>query len=409
MKVNLHGFRRSSYGLLAVVVTTVTSFSVLLPQFASAGQVTSRSVQMSDSAPSGGSITSGVGSGANVSYNITFTAPTSATVGGIVVDICDSTPLIGDTSCTLPTGFGWGNATPAATVTGITGTWTASSSAGGGTAGQPQVLFLSDSAPAIPGGAVNIVVTGVNNPSTTNHTFYARIVTFNTAANMTSNYTVTGTTRAASFAGSIDNGGVAMSTATPISITARVMESLSLCTSAAAPTANCAGVTAPSIILGHGANNVLDASAIDTKSVYSQLSTNAASGAIIRMHASSTCGGLSKDGGATCPIPAFGAVLGTFTAGTADFGVQTQGGTAVAGGSGSATLNAKYANAASSYAMDITTANNNVTATYGDSMASTAGAVNSVNVQYVFAATAANTTPAGIYTVNESLIATGTF
>lgn len=412
MTTKLHGLRQRSYTFAAIVAAFAVGAVGFLPSFAEAGQVQTRSIQLSDSSPSGNAaITSGVGSGTNVTYNVTFTPATSGNIGGIVVDICDSTPIIGDTSCTYPTGFNWGSATPALTAgfTGMGAGWTAAAAAGGGSANY-QVLKLSNGTPqsVSTGTPINFNITGVTNPSTANHSFYARIVTFDTSANMTSQYTTAGTVRAASYANMVDYGGVAMSTASPITISARVMESLSLCTSAVIPNLGCSNATAPALVLGHGPNKILDASAVDTGSVYSQLSTNAQTGAVIRMHSSNACGGLSKDGGTTCPIAAAGASLITINNGDAKFGVETSGGSAVGGGSGSATLNAKYSSG-TQYAMDTTTASNNVTYLYGDPMASTSGAVNGVNVTYTFAAGASNTTPAGIYTTNESLIGTGTF
>jgi hypothetical protein len=61
------------------------------------------------------------------------------------------------------------------------------------------------------------------------------------------------------------------------------------------------------------------------------------------------------------------------------------------------------------YGMDTQTANDNVTSTFGSTICSTDGPVYRVNTSYTFAATAALTTPAGIYTANMSMIATGTF
>jgi hypothetical protein len=51
----------------------------------------------------------------------------------------------------------------------------------------------------------------------------------------------------------------------------------------------------------------------------------------------------------------------------------------------------------------------NVTSTFGSTVASSTGPVYHFDNEYQFAATAALTTPAGIYSANMSLIATGTF
>jgi hypothetical protein len=416
--------KRGAYGLVAAALTMVVAAASLWPGFAEAGQVTSRYIKMSDSAPSGGSITSGVGSGTNVSYEISFTAPTASNIAGLVVDICSNTPLIGDTTCDIPAGFNWGSATPTATISsGLTdANWTDSSFQGAGAAAAtPQALKMTTTTPETPGagGVITITVTGVQNPSATNTPFYARILTFDTTVNTDGYITSNDNVRPATVTGMVDYGGVALSTTTPISITARVMESLSLCTYNENPTLNCVVTTPPAlpaIIIGHGVNNVLDATQVNENSVYSQLATNAQGGATIRMHNSgSACSGLSRDGGANCPIPPVGA-LGVITAGTAAFGMQVNDAGAAApsattasaatGGTGTATLDTDYGSVtANTYAMN----DANVRSPYGDDIAVTSGPVNGVNIRYTFGATAENTTAAGIYTTYESLIGTGTF
>ncbi len=66
------------------------------------GQVQFRSITLSDNGASGGSISSGVGSGTAVTYQVSFKAATTYTIKGIVVDFCDGsngTPFIGDPTC----------------------------------------------------------------------------------------------------------------------------------------------------------------------------------------------------------------------------------------------------------------------------------------------------------------------
>jgi hypothetical protein len=416
MTTKLYGLRQKSYAVVALLVVAATSFSALAPQFAhAAGQATVRSIQLSDSGSSAnGSIPSGVGSGTAVTYNVKFTVTSTTAIGGIVVDICDSSPLIGDVSCTYPAGFSWGAATLTAGYTGIGTGWTAAGIAGGGGTNK-QVLELSNATPQATavGTPVNFNITGVTNPSVTNHPYWARIVTFDTTANMTAQYTTSTTVRAATFANKVDYGGIALSTSTPISITARVMETMAFCTSLAAPTQNCGGLSSPVLTLGHGANLVLDASAIDTGTVWSQVTTNATNGYVIRIHSSNACGGLSKDGGTTCPIPAINsgaAVFSTMTAGTAAFGMQATSGSPVGTGSGTNTVSAPYNGATTSYGFDTVSSPDSAITTYGSKVLDSTGAVaNSVNNSYIFGATASAVTPAGIYTANESLIATGTF
>lgn len=384
MTAYLHGLRQKTYAVAAVAMAFAIGAVGLMPRFASAAQLGARSIELSDSSPSGNAaIPSGVGSGTNVTYKVMFT--TSASMQSAVIDFCGNTPLIEDTSCGVPTGM----VTTGAAAAGYTVT----------TPNAHQVKLSLASAAAA--GAQTITLTGITNPTATG-SLYARITTYADAAFGGGDPYVSDT----NVGTYVDYGGVAMAIAQPIMITARVMESLSFCTSAAAVSLTpsfCTGETDPNITLGHGTNKILDSTAVDTAPVYSLLSTNAQSGATIRMHTNTSCGGLSRDGGTTCDIAPVG-TLAAITNGQAKFGVRTSDGTAVSGGTGTATLDPTYAST-TDYAMDTA----GVTGAYGDDMASTAGAVNGVNVTYTFGASASNTTPAGIYTTNESLIATGTF
>jgi hypothetical protein len=378
MKIMNHSVRRVVYGFAALALA-VAALVPGLAGHASAAQVTTRSIKMSSST-----------AGAAASYQTVFTPGTSTTVGGIVVDFCDNDPIIGDTSCTVPTGFTV-TASPTVTVNGGMGSgWTFSSGNSG------QVLFLSNTTPQSlsTGTPVDFTITSATNPNTANHSFYARILTFNTAANMTSQYTVSTTTRASSFANMIDYGGIAMSTATPINITARVMESLAFCVYKT----TCGDD--PSMTIGHGANTILDATAVNTGAALFSISTNAQSGAAIRWK-----GDYLKSGANS--IPSVGSASGnttptTITAGTAAFGlaVTTLGtnisltGYSTYGGNGTSTFGMYTAG---------------VTGTYGDQIAALTGPTNSSVSTVTFGATASNTTPAGIYTATEQLIATGSF
>ncbi len=197
----------------------------------------------------------------------------------------------------------------------------------------------------------------------------------------------------------------------------------------------------PTLILGHGSpTQILDNNQADTASIWSQLSTNATSGAVINLvNSNVTCGGLSADNGATCAIPAVNGGTATATAtnaieanaGTAAFGMfASLSAPATGGGVGSITPNTPYYTAGHAkqtvpadpdtwYGMDTVTAQangntpattpGNVKTTFGSIVASSTAPTYHINNKYVFAATAALTTPAGIYTANLSMIATGTF
>ena len=412
---------RAAQRLLCVVVAAlliVAGLPMFLPGYASAAQVTNRYIRLSDSGPSGTTITTGVGSGTNVTYRVSFDA--TAAAGSVVLDFCNETPLLNAT-CTRPTGM---DTTPCAftAVTGEVSTgWACTSTTNG------QIFLNWDglTGSAIAAGTQTFDLTGITNPSTTG-SFYSRITTY---AN-TSNGTYASPANAGNY---VDFGGIALSTVTTITITARVQEQLTFCVTKAAPTSwtttnDCSdpqvalNANLPAVELGHNQNGILilDSSVVDTSTIHSQLSTNATNGAVVRMRNSNlTCGGLSADNGTTCPIPPHnggsGAGASAMVAGTAAFGLFVSASTLGTNGSGALTPSAAYYDAAHAtsgnmwYGMDNTTANNNVTSTFGSTLCTATGPIYRVNTAYTFAAAAALTTPAGIYSANLSMIATGTF
>ena len=132
-------------------------------------------------------------------------------------------------------------------------------------------------------------------------------------------------------------------------------------------------------------------------------------------NSNTTCGGLSFDNGATCGIPANNSGANTpsaITAGTAAFGLFVTNGTLGTGGIGAVLADANYNDGTpTNYGMDTETVADagSVTGTYGDRVAYSTEPCYRINNSYTFAATASLTTPAGIYTANMNLIATGTF
>jgi hypothetical protein len=228
---------------------------------------------------------------------------------------------------------------------------------------------------------------------------------------------------------------------------------------------DCTLATAPAVTLGtaHGTTIIIDNLNVYTGTDFTQLDTNATHGAVINMsNSNTTCssagGGLSADNGTTCAIPAVGAGAGTpsgITAGTAAFGLfvansvitdPTGTGTVTpsgayfspshcgptsasppicpnTGGAGNffygmdtTTSPALYANAGNAYGpanpptgSNSTGYTGNVTSTLGSTIASTPSPVYKVDNGLTFAATSSLVTPAGIYTANMNLVATGTF
>lgn len=414
--------RRNAYFALAMELALGLTFPIISlgTAFASSplAQVTYRSLTMSDSSPSGGTITTGVGSGTTVSYELKFNvASTSDSIGGIVVDFCSNSALPFDT-CTAPTGFNSNYASNTVANQANMGAGAFSVDTSATSEGANRIFLTRATAATMPTNSTTLATidigngttSGFTNPSGTPGTFYARIYLYPTQTAARAHVPATDDGNSSEF------GGVAMSTANVITITARVQEQLIFCVSAAAPTANCGGTSLPSLQIGHtsgGSALIIDSTAVNTANAYLQLSTNAVSGATVRMHSSTTCGGLSSDGGTTCGIPpsASGAATpATITAGTPAFGMYVGASNVVGGGSGTITPDPNYNDGTSThYGMDSTSSGTNVTTTYGDSIASCSAPISDVNSPLTFAATAANSTAAGLYSANLSLVATGKF
>ena len=358
-----------------------------------AGLVTSRSIEMSSS----------VASATNTTYAVSFSIATTGNVEAIILDFCDNDPLVADTTCTAPGGFSL-TASPAVSGQSGAGSCNLSTFTTASTLNSNRTLELSAGAAVsmTSGGACTFNITTVTNPNSANHSFYARV------------YTYTLTTNANSYSPGVltnvtDDGGFALSTASQITISATVQETMTFCVSLAAPGNGCTGLTTPAIVIGHGSPPVITSSQVDATPAYAQVTTNASAGFSVRMKASNTCanGGLSTSGGASCLIPGIGSTAIVFPATTADFGLCVA--------DASDTIAASYTssspscNTAWASGMQFGMNGGNVTGTYGDVIYSKNAPITNDNAQLLFAAQAAAATPAGIYSGKEALIATGIF
>lgn len=382
------GFNQRT-GRLATLAALVTATLVqgLVPVFASADQVTSRSVALSSS----------VKSSTNVTYNVSFTTSTTTptTATAFVVQFCSNTPLIGQT-CTAPSGMTAASVTTATAGASISTTTVATAN-----------KVVVDKAGMTPGSAVSVELAGITNPSTAGP-LYARIATYDTDAHA-ANYSTDGATLGA---GQVDSGSVAISITDGVAVSGAVLESMTFCVSGTSIAASCdladggSLLTAPTLTLGENVGGVvaLSSTAVSTGTIYTQMSTNAAGGAIVSLksNAASSCGGLMLAGSVTCYIPASGIAANTVVAGTAGFGVKT--GADVTGSDGDYKASTNYNS--TTYHMDAT----GVTGTYGDPILNTAGApANNLNMPLTFGVSIGNNTPAGKYSADLNLIATGTF
>ena len=385
-----HLLRRVGFGLQALSLAAASTLPVLLPQSANAaGQVQSRSIEMSDSKVSATSVT----------YKVKFTAATTATIKSLVVDFCSNSPIIGD-ACTAPTGFTVG--TPTVTVvSGITG-WTGPTSASSG-----RTLKISNATGnALTAGSsvVEFDLTTATNTSTLG-SFYGRILTYpnDSGANSAATYA------AASEGSYTDYGGIALATANKIDITAKVQETLNFCVYATTSGGTtCGGATAftgvtTAVTLGDS-NGVLQ----DTTQTYTStsgfgLGSNALNGVYVRMKGATLTSG-------TNTIDPYGA---SCTANSAATTVEQFGMRVSTAGAGQTAI-APYNCAASNHGLDITTAcgganDGNITCLYGQKIASTTTASDETQSTIEWAAKAANASAAGIYTTTMTFIATGSY
>lgn len=397
--------RKTFQKLMIIQDSRVRSFTVALgvafafvsptfiSSFASAAEVTQRSIQLSSSSADA----------AGVTYTVAFTAATAA--GAFVIDFCSNSPFIPST-CTAPTGFSGTSAASASSgFTDVTGS--ASKVVVAGT------IAANDN--------VSVAISGIHNP-TASGAFYARIVTYDTKQHALDNYDATDLGNATT-KGWKDTGAAAISISDTIGVSAAVLETMTFCVAGPgtggspeiAPNCNVAGNSnpKPTIQLGEAVGSIkaLSPSAVSTGDVYTQISTNAASGAIVNMKSSATgCGGLKRAGAPTaCDIlPALNTDI---TLGQAKFGVKAVAATNGTGAAGSfAPVSGGYYNDTTFALRYVAGDATGITSPYGDPFLDTAGApANNKNMRLTFGASVGNSTPAGNYSADVSLIATGKF
>ena len=200
-----------------LIVFSVCSF-LFLPQPASAAQITSRKLTLSTSSPAAAAATT--------TYTFNFTVPSGTVLQSAEAEVCTTA----SGSCTTPTGFSNSSSTLSSQPTnlGDAAGWTVSTV----TAGKLRLKKTGNA--AAPTGAQTVVFGNVQNPTTTNTTFYARIATYSDDAWTTG----------------VDTGVVAASTATQINLDLTVDESLVFCTGTSITGTNCGTVSGSTVGLG---------------------------------------------------------------------------------------------------------------------------------------------------------------
>jgi hypothetical protein len=407
MKPTTFSYRRAVYISAAVVLAVAAVVPAMLFGKAQAGTPVSRKITMDNSAPTA----------TDVTYQLSFTTDqggSSANIGGMVIDFCTETPLIGDTNCTPPVGFSTNEGGLAlANQVGITD-WTIDAST------SSNKLVLARTAASV-NSAVNVSIDfgtaaaadGITNPTAGNTSFYARVLTFATTTGA-QEYTSADPDNAGANV-IVDYGGIALSTANSLTITAKVMEKLTFCVYT---NANC-GAGGTSVVLGDTTNGVLDeAQPYNNTDAKFDIKTNAQGGAVIRAKTFATPGHTLTSGSNT--ITAIGGTAAASNDGTEQFGfcvvaaspiVVTSPYTGVEGGAGTCASDpttGTYDQVANVTRFALDTA---VTgATFGDDIANTAAdPLDNTSGYLNFLGNVSVTTEAGIYTTQMALIATGTF
>lgn len=370
----------------SVFMVAAMLLATAMPGVVAAAQVTERSIELSSSSKSASS----------VSYTVNFKAVAAA--GAFVVDFCSNSPIIGQ-SCTAPTGFNVG--TPTSATSGFTDVEEVNDDANNNTL---RVVGTIGAAADI-----SVVIAGITNPSVAGP-LYARIATFDTEAD------AEGYTSANPDAVGVhkDDGGVAISITDTVGVSGAVLESLTFCVANASITAGCANASsnAPVLRIGEtiGSTVALDATHISTGDIFTQISTNALNGAIIRLKSNTDCGGMKRVGASVCDIAP--ALQTNITAGQAKFGVRANA-EADTGTSPNGTFQIVSGSGYddTDYALNYLANNSTgITSPFGDPILDTNNApANGKNMKLTFGASVSNSTPAGLYSSDMSLVATGKF
>lgn len=415
----MQSLARANAFVLAAVLATASFLPVLLLNGSASGeQLSNRSIDMSGSQTSDGSGRDGGDAfGQDVTYTVSFELGSAhANLEGIVIDFCSDSPITGD-ACTAPTGFDLTGVTVGNSVGTLDPTgWTV-----GGTASR---LILSDAtgvAGSI-GNSVTFDIVGITNPTTVGG-FFARILTYEDSTVATAYASVT----PGAF---VDDGGIALSVANELTITARVQEVLEFCigteldsTLANIPADSCSDVAGTDLSLGVvDSNTISTTTSIDNPNDgVAMIRTNAINGAVVYYKAEQNAGsGQLKIAGSTCvgvtlDDPCFNSVGGTravITAGTEAFGMALKNRTTTSGGATDAvTCTTNYRGDGAAGCTGAVAGSNYAWLDDGTfaSIASSGGPVDDEKVRIEFAATASPTTPTGLYTVTANFVATATF
>ena len=356
LTTKVHNFSQKTLVFGVVFVMLAVSLQVLfMPSSASAAQITARKVTLSNSAASGTS-----------SYTFDFTTATTATFQSFSAEICTTA----SGACSAPGGLTTTSSTFTSTT--LSGTWSVSNGTAGSLRGS-----ASGAASTTSGSARQVVFGNVTNPSATNTAYYARITL----------YSDTG------WATPVDTGVVAASTATAITLSGTMDESLVFCTGTSITGTNCGTIAGSSVNFG-----TFSSTATSSGTSVMAASTNGGSGYAITINGSTlTCGACSGS-----PTIAALATQTASSTGTAQFGANLRdNATPNVGsdpsGSGTGSYSANYGTA------------DQYRFVTGDSVASAAAATNANAFTISYIVNVPGSQAAGSYTATMTYIATATF
>jgi hypothetical protein len=358
---------------------------------------TNRQIEMSSSTAGASGIT----------YSVSFTTASTSPIEGIVIDFCDNDPIIGD-SCTYTSGQSVNIGS--ATIGSVTGPSNSAFTIASQTSPLLVLTNAAASGSVASGTAVSFTLSNVTNPNYSsctsgaapNCTFFARVLTYSTTAGATGYLPA----NPANTAAPVDAGGVALSTNANVVVTAKVEEQIDFCVY----TGNNCTSGGSSITLGDADGVLSTAGPYVDKNTKYDISTNASSGAIIRLKGDTLKSGSNS-------ITAIGGTGAASSPGSAQFGLcsyesagsnltpsspynngscsgttQTAG-TGSTGGDNSALFAFNTTNTLSTYGEQI------ATAAAGNPSTGTIAFIGNIPVSQV----------AGIYSTTLTFVATGTY
>ena len=357
-----------------IVVAGVLLFAVisaLVPGTADAyGALSNRSIELSST----------VNGANNSAYKVGFTTVTNnQVIGSVVIKFCANSPILGD-SCSVPTGFNTNFAS--ITLNSVTGNITGLSI--DTINSTSNVIVLKRTAGAVANGPVSLTLgngttNGITNPANDNTPFYARIITF-TSTDGSGNESTQ----------SLDAGGIAMSTASQLNVTAKVQETLTFCVH----TGLLCTDGGSSVVLGDINGVLASTSTTYTATANYDVASNAFGGVSVKIK-----GDTLKSGSFTIDPHGAACTVDSVVTSVEQFGLRL--GTLGAG----QVATAPYNCAVGSHGFDLA----NINTIYGHEIAETIGATDISTSTIEFAAKSAGTTEAGVYTSTLTLIATATY